>query len=73
MNVEVRGKKDVKVTQRLQEHAEKKLSKLDKFIDDSKTAQVALSSEGDLFKVEVTIPLNEIYGTGNVCSGRTGR
>ncbi len=64
MNVEVRGKKDVKVTQRLQEHAEKKLSKLDKFIDDSKTAQVMLSSEGDQFKVEVTIPLNGIILRG---------
>ena len=64
MNVEVRGKKDVKVTQRLQEHAEKKLSKLDKFIDDSKTAQVMLSSEGDAFKVEVTIPLNGIILRG---------
>ena len=64
MNVEVRGKKDVKVTQRLQEHAEKKLSKLNKFIDDSKMAQVMLSSEGDAFKVEVTIPLNGIILRG---------
>ena len=63
MNVEVRGK-NMAVTKALHDYSEKRLSKLSKYIDDSKTAQVALSSEGDFYKVEVTISLNGIILRG---------
>ena len=63
MNIEVRGK-NLSVTKALNDYSEKKLSKLGRFIDDSKTAQVALSSDGDFYKVEVTISLNGIILRG---------
>ena len=46
MNVEVRGK-NMTVRSYQAEYAEKKLAKLNKYLDDEKTAQVALSREGD--------------------------
>ncbi len=63
MNIEVRGK-NVTVKSYQAEYAEKKLAKLNKYIDDEKTAQVALSREGDLYKVEVTIALNGLILRG---------
>lgn len=54
---DVRGK-NLEVTEALREYVEKRLSKLEKFIEDIREAQVTLGVEGDSHKVEVTIPLN---------------
>lgn len=63
MNVEVRGK-NIEVTNALKEYASKRLSKLDKYIDEDKVAQVAFSVHGDVHKVEVTIPLTGLIIRG---------
>lgn len=63
MNFDVRGK-NLEVTEALKDYAEKRLSKLERFIEDAKIAQVTLSVEGDSKKVEVTIPLNGVLLRG---------
>jgi putative sigma-54 modulation protein len=63
MNIEVRGK-NIEVTDALKEYASKRLSKLDKYIDEVKVAQVALSVHGEEHKVEVTIPLSGLIIRG---------
>lgn len=57
MKLDIRGK-NIEVTDALRDYTTKRLSKLEKYIDDMKGAQVALSVEGTVHKVEVTIPLN---------------
>lgn len=63
MRFEIRGK-NIDVTDALKEYTSKRLSKLEKYFEDVKDAQVALSVEGDRHKVEVTIPLNGIILRG---------
>jgi len=63
MKVEVRGK-NIEITAALKDYATKRLSKLEKYIDDTRTAQVAMSVEGEIQKVEVTIPLNGLLLRG---------
>jgi len=63
MRIEVRGK-NIELTNALREYVEKRLSKLERFIDDLKEAQVTLSVEGDTHRVEVTIPLNGVILRG---------
>ncbi len=63
MRIEVRGK-NIELTNALREYVEKRLSKLERFIDDLKEAQVTLSVEGDSHRVEVTIPLNGVILRG---------
>lgn len=67
MKIEIRGK-NIALTDALKEHATKRLSKLEKYIDDLRVAQVALSVEGEGHKVEVTIPLNGVILRGEECS-----
>ena len=57
----IRGKK-VKVTNDLKEHAEKKLSKLDKYFNEGEnfTATVLIRAVDPNYKVEVTIPVRRI-------------
>ena len=57
MKFDIRGR-NIDITEALKDYTTKRLSKLEKYIDDVKEAQVALSVEGDDHKVEVTIPLN---------------
>lgn len=57
MKLEIRGK-NIEVTNALKDYTTKRLSKLEKYLDEVKVAQVALSVEGEMHKVEVTIPLN---------------
>lgn len=57
MKFDIRGK-HIEVTDALRDYTTKRLSKLEKYLDSAKGAQVALSVEGDRHKVEVTIPLN---------------
>lgn len=67
MRFEIRGK-NIDVTDALKEYTTKRLSKLEKYFDDSRDAQVAMSVEGDRHKVEVTIPLNGIILRGEEAS-----
>jgi len=63
VRIEVRGK-NIEVTEALKDYVEKRLSKLEKFIEDVRVAQVTLSVEGESHKVEVTIPLNGVILRG---------
>lgn len=63
MRFDIRGK-NIELTDALKDYATKKLSKLEKYIEDVKEAQVALSVEGEGHKVEVTIPLNGVILRG---------
>ena len=57
MKFEIRGR-NIEVTDALRDYTTKRLSKLEKYIDDMKDVQVTLAVEGESHKVEVTIPLN---------------
>ncbi|MDD3024718.1 MAG: ribosome-associated translation inhibitor RaiA [Syntrophomonadaceae bacterium] len=63
MRFEIRGK-NIELTEALKEYTTKRLSKLEKYIDDVKEAQVALSIGAEGHKVEVTIPLNGVILRG---------
>ncbi|HWP95358.1 MAG TPA: ribosome-associated translation inhibitor RaiA [Syntrophomonadaceae bacterium] len=63
MKFEIRGK-NIEVTEALKDYTTKRLSKLEKYLEDVKGIQVALSLEGDRHKVEVTIPLNGVILRG---------
>ncbi|NLU51021.1 MAG: ribosome-associated translation inhibitor RaiA [Syntrophomonadaceae bacterium] len=63
MRIEVRGK-NIELTGALRDYVGKRLSKLERFIDDAREAQVTLSVEGESHRVEVTIPLNGIILRG---------
>lgn len=67
MRLDIRGK-NLEITDALKDYTTKRLSKLEKYIDDVKEAQVALSVEGDGHKVEVTIPLNGVLLRGEEAS-----
>jgi putative sigma-54 modulation protein len=71
MRMEIRGK-NIEITDSLKDYTTKRLSKLEKYIEDAKIAQVALSLEGEnhkeTHKVEVTIPLNGLMLRGEVSS-----
>lgn len=59
MRLDIRGR-NIEITDSLKDYTTKRLSKLEKYIDDARVAQVALSLEGEDHKVEVTIPLNAL-------------
>jgi len=63
LRFDIRGK-NIEVTEALKDYVEKRLSKLEKFIEDARVAQVTLSVEGESHKVEVTIPLNGVILRG---------
>ncbi len=63
MKLEIRGK-NIEVTNALKEYTTKRLSKLEKYLDEVREAQVALSVEGTEHKVEVTILLNGVILRG---------
>lgn len=67
MRFDIRGK-NLELTDALKDYTTKRLSKLEKYIDDVKEAQVALSVEGEGHKVEVTIPLNGVILRGEEAS-----
>lgn len=64
MKFEIRGK-NIELTDALKDYVEKRLSKLEKFIEDVRV-QVTLTVEGDRHRVEVTIPLNGVILRGEV-------
>jgi len=67
MRLDIRGR-NIEITDALKDYTTKRLSKLEKYIDDARQAQVALSLEGEGHKVEVTIPLNGIILRGEEAS-----
>jgi len=67
MKLDIRGR-NIDITDALKDYTTKRLSKLEKYIEDARIAQVALSVEGERHKVEVTIPLNGIILRGEVAS-----
>jgi len=68
MNIIVRGKQ-VEVTNALRQHVEKRIGKLERYLDKLDEAQVTLSVERDRHKVEVTIPVDGIILRGEEVSG----
>ncbi|WP_366923801.1 ribosome-associated translation inhibitor RaiA [Metallumcola ferriviriculae] len=68
MNIIVRGKQ-VNVTNALRQHVEKRVGKLEKYLDELEEAQVTLSVEKDRHRVEVTIPVKGIIIRGEEESG----
>ncbi|MFA7467092.1 MAG: ribosome-associated translation inhibitor RaiA [Desulfotomaculaceae bacterium] len=68
MNVLVRGR-NVNVTNALKEYVEKRVGKLDKFLDGLDDITVLLVVEGDSHKVEVTIPVNGMILRGEEATG----
>ncbi|MDD4172073.1 MAG: ribosome-associated translation inhibitor RaiA [Syntrophomonas sp.] len=65
MRLDIRGR-NIEITDALKDYTTKRLSKLEKYIDDARIAQVALSLEGEDHKVEVTIPLSGLILRGEV-------
>lgn len=65
MRLDIRGR-NIEITDALKDYTTKRLSKLEKYIDDNRIAQIALSLEGEDHKVEVTIPLNGLILRGEV-------
>lgn len=63
MKMEIRGK-NVEVTEALRDYTEKRISKLEKYFEEIRTAHVTMSLEGEGQKVEVTIPLNSVILRG---------
>ena len=57
MDFKFKGR-NIEITDALEDYAVKKLSKLEKFLDNVKGAQVFMAIEGERHTVEVTIPLN---------------
>ncbi|MGB9805075.1 MAG: ribosome hibernation-promoting factor, HPF/YfiA family [Desulfofundulus sp.] len=68
MKVQVRGR-NVEVTNALKEYVEKRLGKLEKYLDLIEEAQVTLTVEKDSHRVEVTIPINGIILRGEESTG----
>ncbi|MGB4505254.1 MAG: ribosome-associated translation inhibitor RaiA, partial [Syntrophaceticus sp.] len=57
MKITIRGK-NATVTDALKSYVEKRLTKLTRYFDSIQEAQVTVSTVGDNYAVEVTIPLN---------------
>ena len=57
MNVQVRGR-NVEVTSALKGYVEKRVGKIEKYLDNIREAQVTLTVEKGFHRVEVTIPVN---------------
>ena len=68
MKVQMRGR-NIEITGALKEYVEKRLGKLDKFIDNLGDAQVTLSVEKDFHRIEVTIPINGMILRGEESTG----
>ncbi len=68
MNVQVRGR-NVEVSDTLKDYIGKRLKKLDKYIDILGDAQVTLTVERGLHRIEVTIPVNGMILRGEESTG----
>lgn len=68
MRINVRGK-NIEVTPALKDYVEKRLSKLEKYLDGIRDVQVTLTVEREDHKVEVTMPLNGMILRGEEVTG----
>ena len=70
MNVQVRGR-NIQVTPALKDYVEKRLSKLDKYVENYNfgEAQVTMKVEKESHRVEVTIPVNGMILRGEETTG----
>jgi putative sigma-54 modulation protein len=68
MKVLVRGR-NVDVTEALKDYVEKRVGKLDRYLEGAKDATVILVVEGDSHKVEVTVPFNGMILRGEEATG----
>jgi putative sigma-54 modulation protein len=59
----------MEVTAALKEYVEKRLGKLDKFLDNLGEAQVTLTVEKETHRIEVTIPINGMILRGEESTG----
>ncbi|MBM7866730.1 ribosome-associated translation inhibitor RaiA [Heliobacterium gestii] len=59
MNIQVRGK-NIEVTNALKEYVVRRLSKLEKYFSNIGGARTTLAVEGDMAKVEVTVPAGDL-------------
>lgn len=66
--MKVRGR-NMEVTGALKEYVEKRLGKLDKYLDNLGEAQVTLTVEKDTHRIEVTIPINGMILRGEEATG----
>jgi len=68
VKVQVRGK-NIQVTPALRDYVEKRLGKLDRFLDNLGEAVATLVVEGDSHKIEVTLPVNGMLLRGEEATG----
>ncbi|MDN5293477.1 MAG: putative sigma-54 modulation protein [Eubacteriales bacterium] len=68
MRINVRGK-NIEVTPALKNYVEKRLSKLEKYLDGIRDVQVTLTVEREDHKVEVTMPLDGMILRGEEITG----
>ncbi|MDI6711164.1 MAG: ribosome-associated translation inhibitor RaiA [Thermoanaerobacterales bacterium] len=68
MRVNVRGK-NIEVTDALRGYVEKRLKKLEKYLNNYGDAQVTLTVERDSHRIEVTIPINGMILRGEESTG----
>ena len=68
MKVLVRGR-NIDVTNALKDYVVKRVSKLDKYIDNFGDAQVTMTVEKDSHRIEVTIPINGMILRGEESTG----
>lgn len=68
MKMQVRGR-NVNVTDALKDYVEKRLGKLDRYLENAIDAQVTLSVERGFHRIEVTIPLNGMFLRGEESTG----
>lgn len=68
MKVQVRGR-NMEVTGALKDYVEKRLGKLEKYLDNLGDAQVTLTVEKDWHRIEVTIPINGMILRGEEATG----
>lgn len=68
MQVQVRGR-NVEVTPALKDYVEKRLGKLERFLENLSEAQVTMTVEKDSHRVEVTLPINGMILRGEETTG----
>lgn len=68
MKVQVRGR-NIEVTDALKDYIEKRVGKLNRYIDNLGDAQVTMTVERGLHRIEVTIPVNGMILRGEESTG----
>ena len=68
MKVQVRGR-NIDVTAALKDYVEKRIRKLERYLDNMGDAQVTLSVEREFHRIEVTVPINGMILRGEESTG----